>query len=135
MPNTTYATTQKKMELRGKALAANSGDLPQLELSRVHLDSMTTEMKDLTAQQASLTASKQETSKRLADLAREARKMLTFVDTGVKQHYGNKSEKLVEFGVQPFRSAPRVRLVGPDGKPVKKKKPVQPEPQAASPNP
>jgi hypothetical protein len=95
---------------------------------------MTTEMKDLTAQQASLTAGKQEVSKRLAELVRGARKMLTFVDTGVKQHYGNQAEKLVEFGVQPFRSAPRVRLVGPDGQPLKRK-PAQTESQALPMNP
>src|SRR3954471_5433222 len=110
--NPTYPITLKRMELRNKALAANSGDLPQLELTRVRLDAMTTELKDLTAQQASQAAGKQDTSKRIAALVREARKMLTFVDTGVKQHYGNQSEKLVEFGVKPFRSAPRVRLVG-----------------------
>jgi len=96
---------------------------------------MSAELKDLTAQQASLTAGKQAASKRLAELVRGARRMLDFLDTGVRQHYGPEAEKLVEFGVQPFRSAPRVRLVGPDGKPVKKKKPVQPELQAASPNP
>jgi hypothetical protein len=134
--NPTYPITLKKMELRNKALAANSGDLPQLELTRVRLDSMTTEMKDLTAQQASQAAGKQDTSKRIAALVRESRKMLTVVDTVVKQHYGNQSEKLVEFGVKPFRSAPRVRLVGPDGLPVKKKL-LQPESpaQTAAQNP
>lgn len=61
--------------------------------------------------------------------------MLDFLGTGVRQHYGPEAEKLVEFGVQPFRSAPRIRLVGPDGKPVKKQKPAQPEPQVPSSNP
>jgi Asp-tRNA(Asn)/Glu-tRNA(Gln) amidotransferase B subunit len=133
MSKMTYAITQKKLELRSKALAANSGDIPHLEIPRTQIDAMATELKDLSAQQASLAAAKQEASKRLADLVRGARKMLTFVDIVVKQHYGNQAEKLVEFGVQPFRSAPRVRLVGPDGKPVKK--PIQPQPQASSANP
>jgi hypothetical protein len=133
MPKATYPITLKKMELRNKALAANSAELPQMEIPRSQLDTMTTEIKDLTAQQASLTASKQATSKRLADLVRGARRMLTFLDTGIKHHYGNQSEKLVEFGVQPFRSAPRVRVVGLDGQPLKKK-PSQPEPQAQAPS-
>jgi len=134
--NPTYPITLKRMELRNKALAANSADLPQLELTRVRLDSMTTEMKDLTAQQASQAAGKQDTSKRIAALVRESRKMLTVVDTVIKQHYGNQSEKLVEFGVKPFRSAPRIRLVGPYGQPVKKKT-IQSEPpaQATAQNP
>ena len=82
---------------------------------------MNAELKDLTAEQASLTAGKQEVSKRIADLVQAARKLLTFVDVVVKEHYGNRAEKLVEFGVQPFRSQPRNRLVGPDGQPVKRK--------------
>jgi hypothetical protein len=134
MPKSTYAVTLKKLELRSKALAANSGDLPHMEIPRAQLDTMTAELKDLTVQQASLTANKQETSKQIADLVRKARQMLNFLDVGVKQHYGTEAEKLVEFGVQPFRSAPRVRLVGPDGEPVKKK-PVQPVSQTPAPNP
>ena len=121
MPKTTHADTRKKMDLRNKALAANSEELPYLESHRARLDAINTELKDLTAQQASLTAGKQEVSKRIADLVQAARKLLTFVDVGVKEHYGNRAEKLVEFGVQPFRSQPRIRLIGPDGQPVKRK--------------
>ncbi len=77
--------------------------------------------RDLTAQQASLTASKQEVSKRLTAVLREVQFLRTFLDAGIREHYGNRSEKLVEFGLQPFRSQPaHVRLVGAEtGKPVK----------------
>jgi predicted transcriptional regulator len=121
MSNSTYAVTQKKIDLRKTAITANSAELPHLELPRIRLDAINTELKDLTAQQASLTAGKQEVSKRIADLVQAARKLLTFVDVVVKQQYGSRAEKLVEFGVQPFRSQPRIRLVGPDGQPVKRK--------------
>jgi predicted transcriptional regulator len=134
MAKTTHADTRKKIDLRNKALAANSEELPYLELPRARLDAINTELKDLTVQQASLTAGKQEVSKRIADLVRAARKLLTFVDVGVKEHYGNRAEKLVEFGVQPFRSQPRIRLVGPDGQPVKRK-PTKTEPPATAANP
>lgn len=134
MANTTHADTRKKIDLRNKALAANSEELPYLESHRARLDAINTELKDLTAQQASLTAGKQEVSKRIADLVQAARKLLTFVDVGVKQHYGNRAEKLVEFGVQPFRSQPRIRLIGPDGQPVKRKN-VKKEPPADVANP
>ncbi len=43
------------------------------------------------------------------------------MDLAVKEHYGNRSEKLVEYGVQPFRRKPRTRRVGPDGQPLKGK--------------
>ena len=95
--------------------------------------SVLTELKDLTAQQASLTASKQEITKRLATLKAESLKLLTFVDSGVRQHYGNRSEKLVELGQQPFRSQPRIRVVGPDGKPLAKPNPTPPDPPAPPP--
>jgi hypothetical protein len=109
----------KKLELRSKALAANKEELPHLEGIRLKVDGTLVEMKDLTAEQASLTASKQGVSKRLATSTSEALKLLTFVDAGIREHYGNRAEKLVEFGQQPFRSQPRIRLVGPDGQRVK----------------
>lgn len=134
MPKTTYPITQKRMELRSKALAANSVEIPHLEAPRGRLEVMSAELKDLTAQQASLTAAKQDVSKRIAELVQAARKLLTFLDVGVKEHYGNRAEKLVEFGLLPFRSQPRVRLVGPDGQPLKRK-PRKAEPPALSTNP
>lgn len=116
MSRKTFAVIQKSLELKRAALAANREELPFLELPRQKVEAVLTELKDLTAQQASLTASKQEISKRLEDLHEEGMRLMTFVDAGVRQHYGTRSEKLVEFGRQPFRSQPRIRRVGPDGK-------------------
>ncbi len=93
MPGRTYAVIQKKLELRRKALAANNQELPHLEMPRVKLDEVLNQVKDLTAQQASLTAAKQEVSKRLAESMREGEILMAFLDAGVKQHYGNRSEK------------------------------------------
>ena len=120
MPGQSTAFTQKKLELRKKALEANSADLPQMEVTRQTVDAVLTRMKDLTAQQASLTASKQEVTRQLTELNSEAQKLLTFVDAGIREHYGTRSEKLVEFGQQPFRSQPRIKLILVDekGQPV-----------------
>ena len=41
---------------------------------------------------------------RSVKLLEEGLKLATFLRVGVRQHYGNRSEKLVEFGFQPFRS-------------------------------
>lgn len=113
------AVVQKKLELRSKALAANSNELPHLEVPVGKFEVLLGQVKELTAEQASLTAQKQEVSKRLSEVLREVQFLSTFLDAGIRQHYGNRSEKLVEFGLRPFRSQPRIRLVGPDGKPVK----------------
>jgi hypothetical protein len=119
MGRKTSAVIQERLELRRNALVANSAELPHLDVPRQKVEVVLTELKDLTAQQASLTAAKQDVSKRLDELNTDGLRLLAFVDAGVRQQYGNRSEKLVEFGQQPFRPQPRVRLVGPDGKPVK----------------
>src|SRR6185436_15667213 len=125
----TYAESQTKMELRSKAVAANTVDFPNLEPMRLRLDEVRVEVGSLTVEQASLTARKQDVSKRLAELIQEGNKLVAFLDVCVKQRYGNRAEKLVEFGLQPFRSRPRLVLVGPDGKRLKPK-PTDEEPPA-----
>lgn len=126
---TTYAENLKQWELLSKSLAANAGSLPHLETHRAQLDALLVQAKDLAAQQANLTATKQEVSKQRSEINAEGRKLTTFLQVAVKQQYGNRAEKLLEFGVQPFRSQPRIKLVGPDGQPLKRKA-AQPEPPA-----
>lgn len=111
-----YALLEKKMDLRNKALAANAAELSFLEPKRSRLDTVLTEARSLTAEQATLTSRKQEVSKRLAELMKEGSALLDVVDTSVRQEYGRRSEKLVEFGLQPARSRPRLVFVGSDGK-------------------
>ena len=122
------AVVRKELELRRKALEANIAELPQLEVPLRKIDAVLTEMNGLSAQQASLTASKQGVTKRLREINLEGQRLLTFVDAGVREHYGTRSERLVEFGQQPFRSQPRLKLVGEDGKPVVKRKKSAAEP-------
>jgi hypothetical protein len=104
------------MELRNAAVAANAAELGFLGPKRLRLNEVLTEMKGLTAEQAHLRARKQEVSKRIAELSQEGNALVNVLDVSVRQHYGNRAEKLAEFGLQPFRSRPRLVLVGPDGK-------------------
>jgi hypothetical protein len=119
MPNQAYAVTKQKLELRIKAGTANIDEIPLLKEPLAKAIALLPLFEDLTAEQASLTASRQDVSKRLAEVADAALKLLTLMDVAVRQHYGNRSEKVVEFGQQPFRSKPRRRL-GPDGQPLKR---------------
>jgi hypothetical protein len=120
MAGQTYAEIQMKLELRRKALAANIDEVAHLEVPWKRLDVLLEQVRVLTAQQASLTASKQEVSKQIAELLRQGQFLATFLDAGLRQHFGNRAEKLVEFGLQPFRSKPRIRMVDADGNIVKK---------------
>jgi hypothetical protein len=131
MAGQTYAEIQKRLQLRSKALAANIDKVAHLEVPWKQLDSLLEQVNVLTAQQASLTASKQEVSKQIAELLRQGRFLATFLDAGFRQHFGNRAEKLVEFGLQPFRSQPRIREVDADGNTVKKSRSKKPKTPAS----
>ena len=121
MAGTSFAETEKNLDLRLKALEANKEELPHLEVPRQRGAVILTEMQELRVRQASLTADKQTVSKRLAVLNNEAQILMTSMDAAIRAQYGTRSEKLVEFGRKPFRSQPRVKLVLVDekGQPVK----------------
>lgn len=102
-----YGVTVNGWERLLFALAANIKELPHLEAHRALLVAMLAQVQEISAQQAAMAASKQEATKRLRELFGEGRKLATFLRAGIRQHYGNRSEKLVEFDLQPFRA--RVR--------------------------
>lgn len=121
MPYQRYAIVQHKLELRCKALAANIEKIPHLAMPLSRLQQLLALLKELTAEQARLTAARQEVSKRIAEIINDAQLLLTSVDLAIKQEYGNRSERLAEYGVQPFRRKPSTRRAGPEGKPQKGK--------------
>ena len=86
-----------------KALLANIAELPHLEAPRAKLEGMTSLALDLVSEQRSLAARRQRTSKKLQELLVEGRRLADFLQTGIREHYGTRSEKLSEFGLQPFR--------------------------------
>jgi hypothetical protein len=131
MAGQTYAEIQKRLQLRSKALAANIDEVAHLEVPWKQLDSVLEQVEVLTTQQANLTASKQEVSKQIAELLRQGQFLVTFLDAGLRQHFGNRAEKLVAFGLQPFRSQPRIREVDADGNPVKKPRSKKPKAPAS----
>ena len=100
---TTYAGIVTKWAQLALSLEANAGDLPHLEAHRQVLETLLEEAHALSSQQALRAAEKQDVTKRLQDVLDQGQKLATFLRTGVRQHFGNRSEKLVEFGLQPFR--------------------------------
>ena len=85
------------------ALGANAADLSHLEGVRGRLEKILAEAQEMAKQQAALVASKQDASKKLKTLVNEGRRVATGVTKLLTEHYGLTSEKLAEFGVQPFR--------------------------------
>ncbi|HEX4965562.1 MAG TPA: hypothetical protein VF173_32430 [Thermoanaerobaculia bacterium] len=92
-------------DLQGLAVTmeANKDELPQLEPFRLKFGELITQLLEASTQQAALTASKQESSKQLRRLLIEGQSMAHVVRTVVKDHFGPREEKIVEFGLKPFR--------------------------------
>ena len=90
-------------ELTGTAVNANADEVPQLVPALPRLQELTVQARNLWSQQAALNASKQEINRMLRQVLRDGDAVTDFIRTGARAHYGAGSEKLVEFGVQPFR--------------------------------
>ena len=90
-------------EVTNTGLTANRDQVQHLEGHRAELQDKTILFKELSAQHAALTTSKQEVGKDMRALFREIETLVAFLRVGVRQHYGKDSEKLIEFGLQPFR--------------------------------
>jgi TolA-binding protein len=73
----------------------------------VKLAGLVVQAGDIAKRQSSLVAEKQEVSKQLRAVINEIRRLSTVIRLSLKEHYGIRSEKLAEFGVQPFRGRNR----------------------------
>jgi hypothetical protein len=118
---TTYAGMLGDLAQLTAALAANAAELPHLEGTRLRLAKMLADAQATAQQQAALVASKQAMSKTLKSQVVEGQRMANGLRKLLKEFYGVRSEKLAEFGLQPFRG--------------KKLKPATPEPPATNPPP
>ncbi|MES1241766.1 MAG: hypothetical protein ABUT39_09130 [Acidobacteriota bacterium] len=89
------------------ALLENEMNLPHLAAPRAQLQAYLDEANGLTAAQAAQAAAKQQSSRRLEELVELGSKLATSLRVAVKVAYGNRSEKLTEFHIQPFRGRTR----------------------------
>jgi hypothetical protein len=89
------------------ALEANAGELSHLEGTRLRFANLVSEALEASRAQAALAADKQEVSQRLALFLNEGLRLATGLNRLLKEFYGVGSEKLTEFGLQPFRGRSR----------------------------
>jgi hypothetical protein len=108
------ANDLKQWEQTTTSIAANAADLPQTDIPRAALEKMTDELRKLIVDQKLFQSQKQQTSARIAEIHAEGSKLATALRVLVKQHYGNRSEKLVELGIQPLRSRSRKTVTKPE---------------------
>lgn len=110
-----YGVTLNGWERLLGSMEANVGDFPQFDAYRAQLKAMLDAAREAAAQQAAMAANKQEATKKLQSVLADGRKLANFLRNGVRQRYGNRSEKLVEFGLNPLRT--RIRALVPVVKP------------------
>jgi hypothetical protein len=104
---TTYAGKLGDWQRILAPLAANAADLPHLEMPRAQLATLVTQTLEFKSQQDTQRAAKQSASKQLQSMIEEGQRLTALLRQAVKQHYGPRSEKLAEFGIQPFRGRNR----------------------------
>ena len=92
---------------------ANELQVPELLGALPSLELLINLMRSLSVQFSVLRASKQELAQQIKAVLREGDALADFLKTGARAHYGSNSEKLVEFGVQPFRGRPRTKVTEP----------------------
>jgi hypothetical protein len=89
------------------SIVANAPDLPQTDIPRAALEKLTEELRKLVGDQKLHQSTKQQISQRMKVIHGEGAKLATVLRVLVKQHYGNRNDKLVELGVKPFRGRTR----------------------------
>lgn len=112
-----YGVTLNGWDRLLAALEANAAEFPQFDGYREALKAKIAAAQEASTQQTALAASKQDTTKRLQDALVEGRKLANFLRNGVRQHFGNRAEKLTEFDLKPLRSRARKPAVAPEVKP------------------
>jgi adenylosuccinate lyase len=102
-----YAETVNGWEELLTALEQNNGELSQLELPRQRLQSILDQIKGFAVEQSAMTASRQIATSRIEYQLVQGRKLATVLRTSVREHYGNRNQKVTEFGLQPLRTRSR----------------------------
>jgi hypothetical protein len=109
------------MGLTGGVTPELTEGMPHIQDPYSKLVALQDEMSRLTQEQAFYDARKQEVTRRMNEALSEGRIVATVLQTVLKQHFGPSSEKLVEFGIKPFRGLRRARAAN-------KKNAAAPEP-------
>ena len=111
---TTYAGMLGEWQKLIATLEANAADLPHAAVPRNELAGMIVRAQEISLEQAALAATKQEKSKQLKDVMIEGQRMANALRVLIRQRYGIRSEKLVEFSLQPFRGRKRKAKPAPE---------------------
>jgi hypothetical protein len=100
---TTYKGILGDWEQLHQILVENSAELPHLEGSRAKLEVLLRRGLEVAAKQSMLRAEKQEASQQMKEIILSGRRLANVLRLSVREHLGIRSEKLVAYGITPFR--------------------------------
>ena len=98
-----YMNTVNGWDKLDVAVTANVTQVPEVEVNLPGLRERSQKARNLFAKQAALTAAKQEVTKELQQVIQEGNARARVIREGLRAYLGKDSEKLIEFGVLPFR--------------------------------
>jgi len=86
------------------AITGNDPEVAHLVFRLPALRDKSQRMRGLYAEHAALAASRQAITQEMERLIEEGDQIFRMLREGLKDHYGKRNEKLVEFGVEPLRT-------------------------------
>jgi hypothetical protein len=110
----TYAGVLGDLQRFHARMEGSAAEIPHLEAPRTRLGTALSRAQELLKQQSTLAAAKQEASQELRTLIVEGQRLANAMRAMMKSHFGIRAEKLVEFGLQPFRGKARKAKPTPD---------------------
>ena len=102
-----YMNTVNGWDKLDVAVTANVTQVPEVEVNLPGLRERSQKARNLFAKQAALTAAKQEVTKELQQVIQEGNARARVIREALRTYLGKESEKLIEFGVLPFRGITR----------------------------
>ena len=125
---TTYKGILGDWEQLHQMLVENSAELPHLEASRLKLEEFLKQGLEIAAKQSKLRAEKQDASQRMKGVISNGQRLVKVLRLAVREHYGIRSEKLVAFGIPPFRGRKLKAKPEPEGPETPPQNPPPPAP-------
>lgn len=100
-----YMNKVNGWEKMDTAMTANDAELAHLGFKLPALRDKAKQMRALYAEHAALAASRQAITQQMQKLIDDGDQIFRMLRESVKDHYGKRNEKLVEFGVEPVRTS------------------------------
>lgn len=107
MPRTNHADTVSRWRLLAVTMAEHLDEFPELADHHARLTEMLQRVDALVQERSRLQAEKQAATRELQSSLEDGRKLANFLRLFLKTHFGNRNEKLVKFGVRPYRRRTR----------------------------